>query len=855
MPTVNELLAEEDARRKWAQVPQIPLPAEYTPIDPVKAAMDAEEKRRAGGGGPAEGVLGAAAHTTNSFLTGFYSKAAETLGLPVELVDQAFRAAGGSLMRNPGDAQKAVKQLFTDLNLINPEKRGNAIAAIGEDAFSGALTAAATLTMAPEMAAIQSTKMLPGIVKELGKFALSKPVTSTAMEMGGAAGAGLAQRIAGEPQPGDSLLTKTGKALAPFAGGFVGSGLGAGAVSAGKAALGAGVDAAKAVGRFIPFSSELGDAIPAFGRFIQRPSGPEFVVLPTRQGGADPVAAQSVAGHNYTQDLQRIEADMNRIVTSVGGARSVEEGNILTRQALDNAERLARAEDSRMWERVAVRARSRANSTLEFIQNDLARRAPGDPSELPQDVIDNIMANATRVQRVRDPATGQVVDQIVPRVVPAEVLMKIRGYTRNTRWTEESGEGGRRAPNQRRIAIMNELETRLLNDVRASLTPAQQARFDEARAFSTELNDVFRRGPVGAILARGNGSGAERVDPTMTLSPSPNNVGSINTVNAKPGFMENVLSAGQAPNLTRAMPPAGPTAVQRAAEDTVRAMFRTVAEADPTKGSAWLTKQGPRIRSLGRVNADLDEAVTGLEGAIAQRNALARSALAKFADPTMDPDTQVRRLFSSPRATADAAQLKAAVASNPTALEGLQGAVLDGILVRATSGSFPDTVGTGISGSRLLRVLDDPRVRDVYMTILDPAQISALRSVAAMAAQVEAGETSKIRGIFTPLGWTASRLAGLAFGRQMDRLLGSQTLAVPSLFGKMFSSAFDRAVANIDPRELAKAAILTPGGRALLVRRAPSTTSELNKTARYVRSFIAGAEGGKQSLSPEGDNQ
>lgn len=762
--------------------------------DPASLASAELNRRAQGRRAPAARLIdagvGAVANQTKNTLSGFYQRAGEILAVPVGVVGSALQAAGKvmglSEATSTPDAvfksNQGIQAFFQAVGLTDPARQDSFMAAIGREGAAGAATALATGPLGPALSAVTRSGVVGEAARTMGQFITKTPGTFVASEVGAAAGAEAGENLAGVPQEGDGFFSKIGRSVAPFAGGVAGGTVGMGVGRGGS-------NIAKGVGGL--FKRGTPNAAPE---------------EPIRPFGADPALAQDVARRTYDADLQRLDADTQRIIQSVGGATDSETGSVSLNRALAATKKMYRDEESTKWGRVALRNRTKADRTLQFIETEIARLRDDNPRAVPEELIDEFYRLATREL----PNGSRVV-----RVVPAERLRNLRGYIRDDRWTEETGEGGRRTPNQARIRIMNQIEDLILDDIRAGLTPAQQAKFDEAREFSKELNQLFRQGPVSDVLARGTGSGEPRIQPEET--------------------MKKVLRDPQGVKLTRAAGEGSvpnPQIVQEM-ESTVRAMFREAAETDPRRGKTWLRQNESRIKPLATALADIQTATQGLATTLETRTALTRSALAKFSAEGVNPEAKISGLFSSQKPGFDARQLKAAVRSDPDALEGLQAAVIDAFMSRSNA-----------SGLRAAGLMENPRVREVVEEILDPDQLRAFKEVINLTAAIESGHENSARRIFGPIGYVASRIMGAKIGRNLDSLLGQgHTIQTPGFVARAFGQAFDAALSRVSPQTLFKAAVLSPDGRALLQRRGPSTISEIRQLARRANRLVGGEAG------------
>lgn len=189
-------------------------------------------------------------------------------------------------------------------------------------------------------------------------------------------------------------------------------------------------------------------------------------------------------------------------------------------KSLDDATLLEKS----LWDKVDATAPADIENAVEAFSAILAKRSPdADPSEVPnwlrqklgpQGLADDDLMTALAANGMIDengaikPAIAKQLKESgaikPPRQRTLDDVKTLRSRVLQEMRDEQAAQG--RGPNRRKIAVLNDIQKGLLED----LTATGVQGVDEARAFSAQLNSRYRSGRIGRLMGF-DATGAERV--------------------------------------------------------------------------------------------------------------------------------------------------------------------------------------------------------------------------------------------------------------------------------------------------------------------------------------------------------
>lgn len=429
--------------------------------------------------------------------------------------------------------------------------------------------------------------------------------------------------------------------------------------------------------------------------------------------------------------FQRLQTNLDAQITNAGArarqkvdalapTRGASEASIVVRQELDNALRVARQEERKLWQAIPqdeVVPTQAARDAYARIRADTSRAQLDDIPEKARRFLDPDSSNS---------AFGQ-----------SETIKEVHGLYSAMR---EQSRVARAAGERNTARIADEIADGLLEDLGSM--PARNADqatptgrlITEAREYSRLLNERFHRGSVGRILGHAREGGAA-MPAELTLEGTLGRGG--------------VRGAVSADELRRAV--GGSSDAESAAQDYLSRKFSEYAvrngEFSQTRANEFLTKNAEMLDRFPALKARMVDAEQAQALAIRTSDRLggrakslrdpSRSIAAGFLNAPVDQEIQTLLRARDPRAAATQLRRQASKDTSGDAVRGLKGGFVDYLMQSAKSGVTDDGSAL-LSGRAILKSLSDPKISAVSRGLLDPQEVNRMRMVAQEMAKAEA---------------------------------------------------------------------------------------------------------------------
>lgn len=691
---------------------------------------------------------------------GFLNKGmAEVLGAPVDLIAGGMSKVTGG--RVPADSFGGSESIRRGMQKIGaptpdrePETMGESVFAVGGEVAGFAVPAAA---LARRFRGAQGVG--GNLARSMDDALVKAPVTTTAIEAGGAAGAGVGRQLAQENELGPG-----GQLTAEVVGGLGGSAAGARTLASMAGDTGRRVlrqifpnaereasmriqslvqdpqAAAKAIEdlkgtNLLPSSRTQEPGLmalertvleqdPAFAADVARRSSEtmESLVNSIRQSGSVQNARKFIEAKRNRLSaaldarIEKASQQAAKALEEVGEDATTAELGTVVRQRLDEALADAKVQEQMLWQAVPQNTKVPVSSTLKkFKELDKA---------LAQAQADDMPAVANQLMRGR-------------KGIKAIQLSEMDGLYKKL---GEVSRIARRDGNRNQARIAEELRESILDDIgNAKGSPEVMEALQTARGFSRQTMERFRKGPVGKLLAT-DATGAPMVPPELTLDRSAGLSGNRGRLAA-----EAVAGAADDPQALEAI------------QGFIKRRFNDAAVTDgrvaPDRAEAFMRQNQPLLESFPALRDQLRAARSTED--VARRVEKSSDALRKrFQKETVSDaarflgapvDQEVNRIFRAPDPEKMMGEISKMARKDRSgkALEGLKAGVTDYIIDRATVGGIDNFGRNPVSGKAIVRMLDDPKQRKVLSKIYDPLELRRMRRSADMLAAVENSVKSK----------------------------------------------------------------------------------------------------------------
>lgn len=752
---------------------------------------------------------------------GFNISLAKTLSLPRETVDRALGMLGLDYMQHGGPQQMTIDAMNRmGVPAYEVENTANKI---GQGALPALATWAAMQLAAPSMAA-NTLVTQPGLkgaagflMQHVGEWALKHPVSGLWLGQSANAGGKIAL---GTINPTSDL----GKMATEFAGELAG-GAAPGAIKFwGKKLPGVGLASSLASRGLASGTNAIADALPTdLGNAIKKynPFYKQPMVNPNKEGLINPnfdanriqtFSKDQVYGAQVYQD-KAIENAINSIPTS--GTPSQVQAR--THDLLQAAEKISKRIVSGFWDRVPLKKKIGVNDMRRDVIN-MRRELVDNDNTRPDEIIGKIIAE-TAPQRLPN-------GQFKPTQMTIAKLRDYQGQI-GTAITEERAKD---APREGFIRNLARIST--IIDDNIALQLPNDTSIEQARQMSTRHNDLFSRGPINDILSKRR-TGDFRVpqaDSIDTLLQKTDGLAALKAVQEGVSAYPRIPTTRFRPAAMRTNPYAVTPAEKaqlddlvKSAQDSIRTSFRDAADQGPQKAVAYSQKNEDAIKALGNVAGELAFAAQKVATALAEKKAIAASALARFAETS--PDKAVANIFSQRDPAGVARQLMLTFRGDPDALEGLRNEVLKHFIY----------VQGKTNPNILQKMIQDPRTGNLMEAVLSPDQYARLNKMISTAVRLGVEDATSWGQAFKYPVKTVGRIIGAKVGR----MLNTGTIQTPGILSKATGDFLERRFGVTDPADLFSQAVLDPNWETLLYSRIPTNTREMEAAKKVYRRIFA----------------
>jgi len=812
--------------------------------------------------------------TFSPVLEGFNTQFANTMGLPVEMVNEAMSYAKMDFLDNPGNAMDSVRKAFKAFGVktYSGEAEG-LLQKIGEEGFRQALffgalraaapTMAAPSRVAPTQATIGEPIMQPGFNRgpgpiapvaeggpfmapiaemgtQMGRAAIEKPMT-TAVGAGGASvgipvGGNLGEtggNILGPMLTDDpttqGVIAETGKTLGEFKGGM------AGAIAS-------------------TYAGTKMRVIPRAERPSIRPRS-EPVISPL----ADPEIARARAGEMLQRTLTAMDRELTENVAAVGA--KLRAGDDPAKYGAELQHRIsivkdqARAIQKEAYDRVPnlpIVPNETANA-VEAMLNDTKIPLQNKPIAILNDLRNLLGMEAfdSGNLHVNKPTFKQ--------------LNEFRRTIQDLRWGTKANPVTGTPANQHLGERLQVLEDAIFKDMENSLGDHVDGwRF--ASNLTKQLNDRFTRGPIGQLLGLDHQS-TERVRPEdaarFLLSkpggmpavveaggPLPkagtdyhiDEFGKSSATTVRPGYYDpktgRFVGSNQ-PEGTKDMLTAADQAIRSeflgAAEQAALAQYGTpekAQEAAAKGGAQWFNRVKRDIELWTRTYSDIKDTVSKNEKIITQKREWERGTFAQYHD-RKNPDEAVANLLANPKPTEEVRRLIVGMklkdgTRDEDAVKGLGRAMMDHLIANSSS---PENAMTKLANTRMRGAYEAAWGEDGL------ARVERILTAAAAAKQqdleIAKGPVRSVLGAISGVlaNWGGHLAAAASPGG------GYGQLRYPAVFGRKANAILESIYQVSNPMALMSAAVYDPAAESILMTRLPENITESYQFLKKIRAF------------------
>lgn len=764
---------------------------------------------------------------------GFNISLARTLSIPRESVDRAMGLLGLDYMQHGSPTQHTIDTMNRmGIPAYEVENLANKI---GQGALPALTTYTAMQLAAPAMGANQAVGTAGYMMREIGQWAVKHPIVGLWLGQTSQAGGKAATDII-------NPTSELGKASTELVGELAGGGLPGAAKFAVSKVPGV-MPAARLAGKGLGMAGEaladalptdLGNAIRKYNPFYKQPASVN--AEPLINQNFDPNRIQQFSKDQMLASNTYVDNAIENAINSIPTTGTPGQISARTHDLLQTAEKISKRVVSGYWERVPLKTKLSVND----LRQDTIRlktELKDLDNQRPDSLLDKIISE-TKPQRL---PTGQ----FKPTQMTVQKLRDYQGQI-GTEITEERAKDAPREGYIRNLARMADIVDENIARQLPNDTSIAQARYQ-----STRHNDLFSRGPINDVLSKRR-TGDFRIPQADSID---NLMQKTNGLQALVAVRDGVSTYPRIP--TNRFRPASyytnPFAVTQAekgqldelvksAQDSIRSSFREAADGGAQKAVAFSQKNEDAIKALGNVAGELSWAAQKVSAALAEKKAIASSALARYAETS--PEKAVANIFAQKDPAGTARQLMVSFKGDPDAVEGLRNEVLK---------HFIYNVGK-TNPNVMQKMMQEPRIENLLQATLASDQYARLTRMVNTAVRLGVeDETSLMQAFKSP-----ARTFGRIIGAKVGRMLNTGTIQTPGIISKAAGDFVERRFGATNPTDMLAQAVLDPTWESLLYSRIPTTTRDMKAAeAKYRRLFATINTGHQQTLnrlSKEGDN-
>lgn len=506
--------------------------------------------------------------------------------------------------------------------------------------------------------------------------------------------------------------------------------------------------------------------------------------------------------------------------------------SVEARNAVLSARNTARGRETALWEKVPRNKTIEPSNLIEAREQIRSRLLPNENLPPPVELFTGDLARQAGQKEsigVLDASGNAITRDVKPEATSGE-LLRLRNRAL-TRARDARAKGDLDLANQ-----MDIIAEGALNDL-GGLS-------DEARTFSRNLNEQFRRGFAGDVLAR-DATGAPRIEPEQTLARAFGTGGTLGDVR-----MRQLGEAAQFGGEGAAMMSQQDQFLRGAVQSVVD---QTTGRVNPDRLAAWQRQNASILERFPQLKSDLGNAETAqrtFDRVQALTDKASRNAgktliarVAGFENPT----SEVSKIVAGPNRVGQYASLaRSAQKAGPEAVAGLRSSTLEGVFRNSTNqaGEFDfarlaqQLLNKGPSGR-------DPSLLEMMRSngVLDEAADQRLRAIVNRATSLE-------NALRTPAGTNQlvddpdaltdflTRTIGANIGAKAGGGSGA-TLVAASAGSKLMRKWFQKLPANKVQEVLIEAAE-NPRFMAMLLEK-PKSAQQARELTRQMNAFLYGA--------------
>lgn len=400
---------------------------------------------------------------------------------------------------------------------------------------------------------------------------------------------------------------------------------------------------------------------------------------------------------------------------------TAEDATILTRDALERSLADAKIQESQLWNAVDKSVKVPTTSMQRVYKDELSSLAAAQSNDMPNVARKVIGGEADVAEEPLLLFTGRGEETIeVPSkvgVAREESMQEIDGLYKKL---GEISTQARAAKEFNKARIAEKIRDAIIDDMKMAKGPSEAvANLQTARAFSRQMNEKFRKGPVGKILGYGR-EGGPQMAPELALETQIG-VGGQRGELGRRAIAQATGDAGAAEGI----------------QQYLKNRFIADATVDgvvvPARAQTFMKKFGQMLENFTDLSAQLSTAVNAEDVARRVtkrgdgfRRAMDREAVSKTARFLNSPvNKEVDRIFQSPNPKKFMTEIAKTLRKDKTgeAMDGLRAGVSD-YLIKQIETQTTDIQGrTMLNGLKLERMLRNTDITDVLGVVFNKREM------------------------------------------------------------------------------------------------------------------------------------